>query len=156
MLEVIIDANPGDVKRIIGTKGAHIGALRRWVRLWAETHDCSATVRDFAVPKDNRDRYGDFQQRPDWPKERLSLIIEGMASAVLHGPVKIECADQDDVTHMVVRHHAGEDTRIISGLSVCLPILGTAMGKKNGHTLSVHVRPYTAREKSIAVSAINK
>lgn len=153
VLEVCIDADPGDVKRIIGTKGAHINALRRYVRLWAETHDCSATVRDFSIPKDNRDRYDDFERRPDWPRDKLVAIIRAMAEAVMRCGVVIESADQGDVCHIIVRHDDAEDGRTVNSLSICLPILGNVMGKKNGHTLQVHVRPASRTGKRLAALA---
>lgn len=141
ILEVFIEPEPGDAKRVIGTKGAHIQALRYYVELWGKKHRSSVAVRDLACPRDDSDKYPKFQERADWPKERLTEIVKALADAVLREPVEIECADNSGVTHMVVRHGPDEFGPAIGSLSKILSVLVAAMGKKNGRTIITHVRP---------------
>lgn len=141
VLEVFIEPEPGDAKRVIGTSGAHIKAMRYYVELWGKEHAASVAIRDLACPRDDGDKYPKFQDREDWPKDRLSAIVKGLADAVLREPVEIECADNLGVTHMVVRHGPDEFGPAIGSLSKIISVLVAAMGKKNGRTIITHVRP---------------
>ncbi len=141
LLEVRIDCDPGDVKRLIGSKGLHISALRRWVKLWGDANCFGVTIRDFEAPKDTSDRYDKFQHNPAWPKDRLLSILKRLAESVAEGPINVECVDREENSHVALRFRDGEDGKVMAALGEVLAILGNAMGKKNGHTLAVHLRP---------------
>lgn len=140
IMEVAIDPHPGDVKRLIGTNGAHINALRRFAKLWGDANDASVTIPDFDAPKDNHDRYDEFSPEAEWPKDRLLGKLQAMVESVALAPVQVQAVDSDAQTHVVFRYGRDVDGRLMTALAGPLAILGNAMGKKNGRTLAVHIR----------------
>jgi predicted RNA-binding protein YlqC (UPF0109 family) len=141
VLEIFIEPDPGDAKRVIGTAGAHIKALRFYVELWGRVHGASVAIRDLACPRDDADKYPKFRENADWPKEKLASIVKGLAEGILEDPVQIETADVPGATHLVVRYTEPQSPPMITTLGRVLTVLVAAMGKKNGRTIIPHVRP---------------
>lgn len=140
VIELVIGADPGDVKRVIGTNGAHINAVRRIAHYWGEANGFNVSIPNFDMPKDNHDRYDEFSPEPNWPKARLIGVLERIVAAIAGQRVKAETIDSEHQTHIVFRYGPEVDGRIMSILQNPLAIIGNAMGKKNGRTLAVHVR----------------
>ena len=141
VLEILIRAHPGDVKRLIGTNGAHINALRRFAKLWGDANGFSVTIPDFDAPKDNFDRYDEFS--PDTDPEvtrRLGIKLQAMIEAVAQDTVRPQMVDSPSQTYIVFRYSRGASERLMNSLAAPISILGNAMGKKNGRTLAVHIR----------------
>lgn len=141
ILEVRIECAAGDIKRLIGSKGLHISALRRFVKLWGEVHGFSVTIPNFEAPKESRDRYDEFAHNPDWPKDRLLAVLKALVDAIAEDQVTVQCVDRGEVSHIALRYSLDEDRKVMASLVEPIAILGNAIGKKNGHTLAVHLRP---------------
>jgi predicted RNA-binding protein YlqC (UPF0109 family) len=142
VLELVIDAHPGDVKRLIGTNGAHINALRRFAKLWGDANGFSVTIPDFDAPKDHGDRYDEFSpDRDPQVTHRLVTKLQAMTEAVAKQTVHPQVIDSASQTYVVFRYNPGAvDERLLTALAGPLAILGNAMGKKNGRNLAVHIR----------------
>lgn len=159
MVGVLIEARPSDVKRLIGTKGAHIRALRVFCKYFGEAAGLGITVADFEVQKDNSDRYPEFVPSDDWGKDRDRLleIFGRMARGVFLQPFEIEDVVADGRIFVAIRVSPAEHERVIFGMTESFKVLGLAIGKKSGHTISVHVLPKrsggTVRRKEIAEPA---
>lgn len=149
ILEVAIDSHPGDVKRLIGSKGSHIGAVRSYCKAWGMTKNLFVNVRDFNAPRDCSDRYLKFRANPNWPKDRIVNLLRGMVAAVVGpsmSPPEFISSDSEN-SHLVFRLPGWPPQ-----LATAIPILANAIAKKNGHTLSVYFRP----EKVVARHAIRR
>lgn len=160
MIDVRIDARPTDVKRLIGTKGAHIRALRVFCKYFGEALDLGITIRDFESPKDNGERYPEFVPSDDWPrdKDRLLEILRRMASGVFCCAFKIEDVPADGRIFVAIRISQHEAERVRYGMAEAFKVLGLAMGKKHGHSLSVHLLQTQVRgpSKEIAEPAFKR
>lgn len=140
VVAVKIEANNGDVKRIIGSRGAHFQSLRVICKWFGIKNDLAVSLGELDAPHDRSDRYDEFRPRADWGKARLLNLLERAANAIFIDPTSIECADIDNSSTVVVSVSRGEERDLVSAGGAALEVLGNAMGKKNGRVLTVHVR----------------
>lgn len=140
VVEIKLKCHSGDVKRIIGSDGAHINALRRWATLWGEAHGYSVSIPNFETPPDNRDRYDEFLDNPDWPRRRITNLFQTMIGLVAGRRIESDWAKTDSQTHIVFRFDERDDARLMGLLESPLKVLANVIGRKNGVVLVVHIR----------------
>jgi predicted RNA-binding protein YlqC (UPF0109 family) len=131
-----------DFGRVLGTRGAHFNALIALCRCVGEKHALKIELKPLAEPaRKVQQRYNPFEQRANWPKDRLLSIISDAVLACVRDveAVTVDCHDHKADSDILVGTSSEENKSTIELLDSALYILGNSIGKPNGRTLTVKV-----------------
>lgn len=139
-LSVRIDCHPGDAGKVIGAKGAHFMALATLCAMYGRKQGMFVELKPLDQPR-VKDRYAGFRQRTDWPREKLLGLIEQMAKAAFTDDeaIDLECVHSATDSDVLVHVSMAESEAVFSKMNGVLRVLGNAIGKPNGRTITVRV-----------------
>lgn len=143
---VLIKAAGRDVGRVIGERGAHFNALKTLATAIGLKQGVSVELEPVPDPTEpgKAERYEKFKAREDWPKAEIVELLKATAQAVLRFEdlIEVVCEDLSDSTTMATVICSGANPAgLVDPIQTALKALFNAVGKANGRTIFVVVRP---------------
>lgn len=140
---IYTEANYTDSKRIVGSQGSHFNAVRTFVKAAARKHGLNAELDKIqTVGRITQDQYPPFVARDDWPKQKISELINDMAKAVFAHESEIEINIVDapaGSANIDVIVSAGEDSQLVAEMLAVFKVLIRPVGKSNHRNLIINV-----------------
>lgn len=133
-----VQANPSDVRRIIGAKGAHFRALKEICKAITSKTGHSVMLNHLPFEESQPDRYPKFKLNRNWPVQKISDLLQRAAKACLLNDdmVAVEAKDLEDPNSLLTVHVAQEEPSArLEAISAALAIIFNAVGSANGRTL---------------------
>ncbi len=142
-MTINIVATRGDVRRIIGTDGAHFKALSAFAQAMGRTLGVTVDMDQVDEPITGAmDRYPEFAVNENWPEERVRKLCEDMAGAVFKSSWGLELVSRKNGTSNIDLTVYGEpDTLHVQSMGAAFKILFKAIGRANGRRLYLNVVP---------------
>lgn len=139
-----IEVHPSEVGRVIGEHGAHISALRKVALAISYKTKTIFEILDLEEPDKSIVplRYGRFQGSDDWPKEKITKIVELTSMSVFKNEiaVEVEVLDMKNFTSAYTIHvDRREESDIVRVIQPAFTALFNAIGRINGRVLIVEI-----------------
>jgi predicted RNA-binding protein YlqC (UPF0109 family) len=142
VLSIRIRCHQGDVGRVIGTRGAHVNALKVLALLYGQKHKLRVDFMPIEESVQGKsDRYSKFKASTEWRKAELLGLLEQVAWNIFKADaaVAIACVDNVADSEITVSVARDEPARVVDQADAALGVIFNAIGKPNGRTLTVHV-----------------
>lgn len=141
---VQIDVDPSEVGRVIGEAGSHFKALSKICLSFSAKLGKHCELLPMEEPDEDvvPSRYGRFKGRDDWPKEKISQLVERVARNVFKHEDAIEVTVKDEehfVSVFTVKVARTEDSDVVNLMSDAYKPIFNAIGRMNGRVLIVDV-----------------
>jgi len=138
-----VGASFTDAKRLVGAQASHFNAATTFVRAAAKKHGLQAGIDKIqTVGRITHDQYPPFEAREDWPKEKVSQIVERMAKAVFTHDSAIEIAIVDapgGSSNIDVIVSETEDPQLVADMLGVFKVLIRPVGKSNFRNLLINI-----------------
>lgn len=139
-----IKCHSADRGRVIGTNGETAIAINKLAMLIGRKDRLTVKVLPITVSVQGpADRYPKFQERTDWRKTEIVGLIETVAWNIFRQDqaVIVGCIDDGPVSTVTIDCAGDEPLRLLDDATVSLNTLFTAVGKPNGRTIQVVIKP---------------
>lgn len=139
-----IKCHSADLGRVIGTNGETANAITKLATLYGRKHRLTIKTLPVTVSVEGpSDRYPKFQEKTDWRKAEIVAMVEIVSWNIFRADqaVGVSCEDAAAISTITIECAGDEPLRLIDDATVSLNALFTAVGKPNGRTIQVIIKP---------------
>ena len=139
---ITIQVNRGDMKRVIGSGGAHASAITRLIDMIGRSKGVQLKSRIIEPDSGSDDKNAQFVPKQEWNSAPVRAVINDICETVFEYPATVEVHDGSNHLSVVdVAVSPDERKLLVDTMQPMLNPLVVAMGKVNGRHLSLNIAP---------------
>jgi predicted RNA-binding protein YlqC (UPF0109 family) len=140
---VFIKPHDDDIGRVIGVRGARFKAIQEILNAAADKVGATVRVRWIPEPQGPRsDRYPKFEEKADWPRERIRDLVVALAATVfIKQSYDVESEDSGPETDVTLHVSPAEGNWLVQHMTGAFQALFEAVGQRYGRRMFIRILP---------------
>jgi hypothetical protein len=142
LVTVMGHVHAGDMKRALGTGGAHSKALNFIAEKIGERYGVPMRARLAEPTEGADDMHGKFVPKSEWPRDRVRDLAQSICDAIFRFPSRTEIHDSKEIHESVldISVDRRESSFLVDQAQAHIRALFNAIGKMNGRMLLTYAQ----------------